>query len=122
MDSDSRPQRALNIATLLHPLLRLLLRHSVSFGAFEDQPKRTYVEVARLTASAFREAIDFTRIDPVGVDAQGSAIAYPRRQLAMLDSSSTPIDPNRPRPTTPHDRLTHVTHLACTPPAWARPT
>ena len=48
MDSDNRPQQALNtaIARLLRPLFRLLLRHSVSFGAFEDLAKRTYVEVA----------------------------------------------------------------------------
>jgi len=48
MDWDIRPKQALNtaIAQLLRPLFRLLLRHSVSFGAFEDLAKRTYVEVA----------------------------------------------------------------------------
>jgi hypothetical protein len=48
MDSDHRPQQALNtaIAQLLRPLFRLLLRHSVSFGAFEELAKQTYVEVA----------------------------------------------------------------------------
>jgi len=48
MDADHRPRRALDaaIAQLLRPLFRLLLRHSVSFGAFEDLAKRTYVEVA----------------------------------------------------------------------------
>jgi hypothetical protein len=37
-------QRAL--AVLLRPLCRVLLRHSVSFGAFEDIAKRVYVQVA----------------------------------------------------------------------------
>jgi Family of unknown function (DUF6502) len=48
MDADYRPRHALNtaIARLLRPLFRLLLRHSVSFGAFEELAKRTYVEVA----------------------------------------------------------------------------
>ncbi len=48
MDADSRSQRALQAAVerLLRPLFRLLLRHSVSFGAFEDMAKRVYVDVA----------------------------------------------------------------------------
>jgi len=48
VDTDSRPQRALQraIEQLLRPLCRLLLRHSVSFGAFEDMAKRVYVDVA----------------------------------------------------------------------------
>lgn len=48
MDFDTRPQRALHRAVeqLLRPLFRLLLRHSVSFGAFEDIAKRVYVDVA----------------------------------------------------------------------------
>jgi Family of unknown function (DUF6502) len=48
MDFDIRPQRALQraIEQLLRPLFRLLLRHSVSFGAFEDMAKRVYVDVA----------------------------------------------------------------------------
>jgi Family of unknown function (DUF6502) len=48
MDADHRPRRALDaaIAQLLRPLFRLLLRHSVSFGAFEELAKRTYIEVA----------------------------------------------------------------------------
>ncbi len=43
-----RPQHALQraIEQLLRPLFRLLLRHSVSFGAFEDMAKRVYVDVA----------------------------------------------------------------------------
>lgn len=48
MDFDIRPQRALQraIEQLLRPLVRLLLRHSVSFGAFEAMAKRVYVDVA----------------------------------------------------------------------------
>ena len=48
MDSTQQPQRALDaaIAQLLRPLFRLLLRHSLSFGAFEELAKRVYVEVA----------------------------------------------------------------------------
>jgi len=48
MDSDARPQRALQraIEQLLRPLCRLLLRHSVSFAAFEEMAKRAYVSVA----------------------------------------------------------------------------
>jgi hypothetical protein len=48
MDFDGRPQRALNaaIAQLLRPLFRLLLRHGVSFGAFVELAKKTYLEVA----------------------------------------------------------------------------
>lgn len=49
MDSGPRPQQALQeaIERLLRPLFRLLLRHSVSFGAFADMAKRVYVDVAR---------------------------------------------------------------------------
>jgi len=48
MDSDARPHTALHaaLARLLRPLFRLLLRHQVSFGAFEELAKRVYVEVA----------------------------------------------------------------------------
>jgi hypothetical protein len=48
VDSDRRPQRALQRAVeqLLRPLFRVLLRHSVSFGAFEELAKRIYVDVA----------------------------------------------------------------------------
>lgn len=48
MDNDIRPQRALHhaIELLLRPLFRVLLRHSVSFGAFVDVAKRVYVDVA----------------------------------------------------------------------------
>jgi hypothetical protein len=48
VDLDIRPQRALAVAIehLLRPLCRLLLRHSVSFGALEAMAKRVYVDVA----------------------------------------------------------------------------
>jgi hypothetical protein len=48
VDIDIRPKRALQhaIEQLLRPLFRLLLRQSVSFGAFEEMAKRAYVEVA----------------------------------------------------------------------------
>lgn len=48
MDLDIRPQRALQraIEKLLRPLFRLLLRHSVSFRAFEEMAKHVYVDVA----------------------------------------------------------------------------
>src|SRR5437868_10011805 len=48
MHRDDLPQTALQraLATLLRPLCRVLLRHSVSFGAFEDIAKRVYVQVA----------------------------------------------------------------------------
>jgi hypothetical protein len=48
MDPDFRPHRTLQrvVEQLLRPLFRLLLRHSVSFGAFEAMAKRVYVDVA----------------------------------------------------------------------------
>jgi len=48
MDSDARPHAALHAALtkLLRPLFRLLLRHQVPFGAFEELAKRAYIEVA----------------------------------------------------------------------------
>jgi hypothetical protein len=48
MDFDLRPQRALQRAVeqLLRPLFRMLLRHSVSFRAFEEMAKHVYVDVA----------------------------------------------------------------------------
>ena len=48
VDIDIRPQRALRraIEQILRPLARVLLRHSVSFGAFEEMAKRVYVDVA----------------------------------------------------------------------------
>jgi hypothetical protein len=48
MDADTRSQRALRSAVqqLLRPLCRLLLRHAVSFGAFEELARRVYVDVA----------------------------------------------------------------------------
>ncbi len=48
MHREDLPQTALQraLATLLRPLCRVLLRHSVSFGAFEDIAKRVYVQVA----------------------------------------------------------------------------
>lgn len=48
MDADARPHAALHaaVATLLRPLFRILLRHQMSFGAFEELAKRVYVEVA----------------------------------------------------------------------------
>ena len=48
MDPDRRTQHALRgaIEQLLRPLCRLLLRHGVSFGAFEEMAKRAYVDVA----------------------------------------------------------------------------
>ena len=48
MDSDARPHAALHAALtkLLRPLFRLLLRHHVPFGAFEEMAKRVYIEVA----------------------------------------------------------------------------
>ena len=76
MDWDHRPHQALDaaIARLLRPLFRLLLRHGVSFGAFEDLAKRIYVDVAlQGLRHAGQEAVDLARIDPVGADAQGSA-------------------------------------------------
>ena len=48
MNFDTRPEGALRRALeqLMRPLFRLLLRHSVSFGAFEEMAKRVYVDVA----------------------------------------------------------------------------
>lgn len=48
MDADSRSQRALRSAVrqLLRPLCRLLLRHAVSFDAFQELARRVYVDVA----------------------------------------------------------------------------
>src|ERR1043165_7253455 len=48
MDSDARPHAALHaaIAKLLRRLFRVLLRHQMSFGAFEELAKRAYVDVA----------------------------------------------------------------------------
>ncbi len=48
MDMPTLPQRAIEKAVmrLLRPLVRLLLRHAVPFGAFETLAKRVYVEAA----------------------------------------------------------------------------
>ena len=48
MDLEVSPQRALKLAIgqLLRPLFRVLLRHAVSYGAFEEIAKRVYVQVA----------------------------------------------------------------------------
>jgi hypothetical protein len=48
MEDGSRATAALHAATmrLLRPLVRLLLRHAVPFGAFQEIAKRAYVEVA----------------------------------------------------------------------------
>jgi hypothetical protein len=48
MDIKTQPSRALNAAliTLLRPLMRLILRHSMPFSAFEELAKRAYVDVA----------------------------------------------------------------------------
>ena len=48
MDAPNRSHRVLEkaVATLLRPLFRVLLRRSVSFLAFEEIAKRTFVEVA----------------------------------------------------------------------------
>lgn len=48
MDAASQLHRTLETAVmrLLRPLFRVLLRHSVSFVAFEEMAKRAYVEVA----------------------------------------------------------------------------
>jgi hypothetical protein len=48
MDVDRRPRQALDAALmrLLRPLVRLLLRHSVPYGAFDALARRVYVETA----------------------------------------------------------------------------
>ena len=48
VDAASRTHQALHaaLARLLRPLFRVLLRHSMSFGAFEELAKRVYIEVA----------------------------------------------------------------------------
>jgi Family of unknown function (DUF6502) len=48
MDSAAHLRTALNaaVAQVLRPLFRVLLRHSMSFGAFEELAKRVYVDVA----------------------------------------------------------------------------
>ena len=48
MTSHSRPGQTLGaaISRLLRPLFRVLLRHSMPFGAFEELAKRVYVDVA----------------------------------------------------------------------------
>lgn len=48
MDIRTQPSTALNAALmkLLRPLMRLILRHSMPFSAFEELAKRAYVDVA----------------------------------------------------------------------------
>jgi hypothetical protein len=48
MDVDRRPRQALDAALmrLLRPLVRLLLRHAVPYGAFDTLARRVYVETA----------------------------------------------------------------------------
>jgi hypothetical protein len=48
MDDHAPPETALHaaIVKLLRPLFRVLLRHRMSFGAFEELAKRAYVDVA----------------------------------------------------------------------------
>ena len=48
MNTGSEPSKALNFALmkLLRPLMRLLLRHSMPFSAFEELAKRACLEAA----------------------------------------------------------------------------
>ena len=48
MDADARPHQAINKALekLLRPLFRLLLRHGISYVAFEELTRRTFVDVS----------------------------------------------------------------------------
>jgi hypothetical protein len=48
MDADARPRQAINKAfeQLLRPLFRLLLRHGISYVAFEELARRTFVDVS----------------------------------------------------------------------------
>jgi hypothetical protein len=48
MDMDVRPRQAIEaaIVRLLRPLVRVLLRHGMPFGAFEELAKRVYVDTA----------------------------------------------------------------------------
>ncbi len=48
MDADARPHQAINNALeqLLRPLFRLLLRHGISYVAFEELTRRTFVDVS----------------------------------------------------------------------------
>jgi hypothetical protein len=48
MDYDHRPRAAINkaLSLLLRPLFRLLLRSGISYGAFEELAKQTFVDVA----------------------------------------------------------------------------
>jgi hypothetical protein len=48
MDPATHLRTALNaaVAQVLRPLFRVLLRHSMSFGAFEELAKRVYIDVA----------------------------------------------------------------------------
>jgi hypothetical protein len=47
MDAENKLHRTLNaaITQVLRPLFRVLLRHHVSFGAFEELAKRAYIDV-----------------------------------------------------------------------------
>jgi hypothetical protein len=48
MDADARPRQALHaaITRLMRPLVRVLLRHSLPFSAFEEIARQVYVDVA----------------------------------------------------------------------------
>ena len=48
MDADARPHQAINKAleSLLRPLFRLLLRNGISYVAFEELTRRTFVDVS----------------------------------------------------------------------------
>lgn len=48
MDARTHPNKVLGagLMRLLRPLMRLMLRHSMPFSAFEEVAKRAYVEVA----------------------------------------------------------------------------
>jgi len=48
MDMDARPRQAIEAAIvhLLRPLVRVLLRHGMPFGAFEELAKRVYVDTS----------------------------------------------------------------------------
>lgn len=48
MDADARPHQAIHKALeqLLRPLFRLLLRHGISYVAFEELARRTFVDVS----------------------------------------------------------------------------
>jgi hypothetical protein len=89
MDDQRGPQGILRsaIEQLLRPLCRLLLRHSMSYGAFEEIAKRVYVDVAQQDAGLEGKKPTISRIAVLS----GLTRKEVQRLLAEPEAQSTEV-------------------------------